>query len=85
MEILNKINQILALPLVGLVVVYQKTFSPDHGLLKAQYPRGFCKFHPTCSEYARQILLKDGLRGLPKVLFRVGSCNPLTSGGIDLP
>jgi putative component of membrane protein insertase Oxa1/YidC/SpoIIIJ protein YidD len=85
MEILKIINRYLTFPFVGLVVVYQKTLSPDHGLFKAKYPYGFCKFHPSCSEYARLTLLKDGLVGVPKIINRVIKCNPFSKPAIDRP
>ena len=85
MEVINTISKILALPLVLLVIIYQKALSPDHGVLKALRPHGFCKFYPTCSEYARQVLLTAGIIGLPKIIYRLISCRPGTAGGIDLP
>jgi putative component of membrane protein insertase Oxa1/YidC/SpoIIIJ protein YidD len=85
MEILRKINLYLAFPLVGLLWVYQHTLSPDHGPLKIFNPYGYCKFYPTCSEYARMTLLKEGLIGLPKVFKRISSCTPASLGGVDLP
>jgi putative component of membrane protein insertase Oxa1/YidC/SpoIIIJ protein YidD len=85
MEILKSISRTLALPLVGLVVVYQKTLSPDHGPRKILYPHGFCKFYPTCSEYARLLLLRDGIISLPKIALRVFRCRPNTQPQINLP
>ncbi len=85
MEILTTISKLLALPLVGLVVIYQRTLSPDHGPLSVLYPYGYCKFYPTCSEYARQVLLKVGIIGLPKIFFRLLSCRPGKVPQIDLP
>ena len=85
MEILTQISKLLALPLVALVAVYQKTLSPDHGPLSIFYPYGYCKFYPTCSEYARQVLLKQGIAGLPKIIWRVLSCRPGKAPQVDLP
>jgi len=85
MEILTKISRLLALPLVGLVVLYQKTLSPDHGPLSILCPYGYCKFYPTCSEYARQVLLKQGAAGLPKIIWRLLSCRPGNAPQVDLP
>lgn len=83
MEVIKTISRVLALPLVLLVVIYQKTFSPDHGFMSVYYPHGYCKFHPTCSEYAKQVLKKDGLIGLPKIFIRIIKCRPGTVGGLD--
>lgn len=85
MEILNQLNKIFSWPMVFLLWVYQKTISPDHGLLKIFYPYGYCKYYPSCSMYAKEILLKQGLTGLPKIIKRLLSCNPRSLGGIDLP
>jgi len=65
---------------------YQKTLSPDHGLFKALFPGGYCKFQPTCSSYAIEALKKYGfIKGWPKSLWRVMRCNPWSCGGIDHP
>ncbi|HAU07611.1 MAG: hypothetical protein UW46_C0002G0044 [Candidatus Yanofskybacteria bacterium GW2011_GWF1_44_227] len=45
-----------------------------------------CKFHPSCSEYAILAIEKDGaLSGVARALKRIIRCNPLSSGGVDLP
>lgn len=69
---------------VKILKIYQKMFSFDHGVLKFFYPHGFCRFHPTCSEYAIQAVEKYGfLKGGLKALWRVLRCNPFNSGGFD--
>ena len=83
MEIVRTISRTLTWPLVLIVIIYQKTLSPDHGLTSTLYPYGFCKFHPTCSEYTRQTLVKDGIIGLPKIILRLIKCRPGTAGGLD--
>lgn len=85
MEILNKINLWLAIPFLVIVRFYQASLSPDHGLIRRWYPHGFCKFYPSCSEYARQNLVSGGVVTLPKIVFRIIRCNPFSRGGIDLP
>ncbi|PIW27598.1 MAG: membrane protein insertion efficiency factor YidD [Rhodospirillales bacterium CG15_BIG_FIL_POST_REV_8_21_14_020_66_15] len=43
-----------------------------------------CRFHPTCSEYARDAFLHHGFRrGLGLALWRVLRCNPWNRGGVD--
>jgi len=74
MEIVNYISKIIAWPIVGLVVVYQKTLSPDHGPRQVLYPYGFCQMYPTCSEFTRLTLLSEGVIGLPKIIKRLISC-----------
>lgn len=61
-----------------LLLAYKRYLSP---LL----PRS-CRFSPTCSEYARLVVLKYGVwRGLYLGTGRVLRCHPLQPGGIDLP
>ncbi len=70
-----------------LIRIYQKTVSPDHSLLgKKLFPRGCCRFHPTCSEYTKEAIQKYGIiRGGIKGMYRILRCNPWCEGGIDLP
>lgn len=43
-----------------------------------------CRFHPTCSEYARQAVERYGvLRGGWTALKRLARCHPLSTGGVD--
>ncbi|MFQ5870069.1 MAG: membrane protein insertion efficiency factor YidD [Candidatus Zixiibacteriota bacterium] len=43
-----------------------------------------CRFHPTCSEYAREAFGKYGLwRGALKSLSRLLRCHPFHPGGYD--
>jgi hypothetical protein len=69
---------------VWLIRLYQKTLSPDHGLIKFKYPYGYCRFSPTCSEYSVQAIGKYGFfKGGAKALWRVLRCNPFNKGGND--
>ncbi len=69
-----------------LILLYQKTISPDHGIFKARYPYGFCRFYPTCSEYGFQVIQKRGiLIGAPLLVWRILRCNPWGKGGVDQP
>jgi putative membrane protein insertion efficiency factor len=45
-----------------------------------------CKFHPTCSVYARECFIKyrPG-KAFVKTLKRIVRCHPWNSGGVDLP
>lgn len=43
-----------------------------------------CRFTPTCSEYAREAVLRHGLpRGLALAARRLASCHPFHAGGHD--
>ena len=55
---------------------YQRFLSPLLG--------PHCRYHPTCSEYARQAINRYGLvRGGWLGLRRVLRCHPLREGGVD--
>jgi len=68
-------------PRRGAVLVlraYQRVISP---LLP---PR--CRYWPTCSEYARLAVARQGLaRGAASSIARLLRCHPGRGGGIDLP
>jgi len=56
--------------------VYSRVISP---LL----PRS-CRFHPTCSAYARDALHEYGaIRGTLLAMRRIARCHPWSAGGID--
>jgi putative membrane protein insertion efficiency factor len=43
-----------------------------------------CKYHPSCSQYARDAIRKYGpLLGPPKAVWRLLRCNPWSRGGVD--
>ncbi len=56
--------------------IYQKAISP--------YTPPSCRFTPTCSEYARQALLKHGpVKGLYLAIRRILRCHPWGGSGYD--
>ncbi|MFA7252932.1 MAG: membrane protein insertion efficiency factor YidD [Patescibacteria group bacterium] len=70
--------------LIFLIGIYQKTLSPDHSWLRHRHPGGYCKFTPTCSEYAKEAILKKGvIYGMALSTWRVLRCNPWSKGGFD--
>lgn len=84
--ILKKIIGFVHQPFLWLIVLYQKIFSPDHGLFKIFFPYGYCRFRPTCSEYAYGAIKKRGLIiGFIKAAWRILRCNPWNRGGEDYP
>ncbi|HPX60888.1 MAG TPA: membrane protein insertion efficiency factor YidD [Deltaproteobacteria bacterium] len=55
---------------------YQKLISP--------FLPPSCRFHPTCSEYSRQALIKYGfVKGLLLTFCRIAKCHPFHPGGHD--
>lgn len=71
----------LAIILIGL---YQKTLSPDHGLFRGRNPYGTCRFHPTCSQYAKEAIERHGLgTGIKLAIKRISRCHPNAAGGFD--
>lgn len=71
---------IIGLPLTWALVLpivfYQKCITP--------YTPPSCRFTPTCSEYARQALLKYGpIKGLALAIWRILRCNPWGGSGYD--
>lgn len=35
-----------------------------------------CRFHPSCSEYAKMKIQQDGIKAIGKITIRVLKCNP---------
>jgi putative membrane protein insertion efficiency factor len=63
--------------LLALIEAYRLTLSPFIG--------GQCRFHPTCSQYAREAIERHGaLRGGWLALRRILRCHPWHPGGFDL-
>lgn len=83
-DFLFTIKTVPALAAIFVIRVYQKTISPDHSFFKFLKPYGFCRFQPTCSQYAIDSLEKYGffVGGL-KALWRILRCNPWNKGGHD--
>ena len=52
--------------------------------LGAGWSRGSCRFHPSCSEYAREAIEHHGLlRGVVLAGRRLLRCNPWGGHGVD--
>jgi len=67
-----------------LIKLYQKTLSFDYGLMRIFFPGGYCKYQPTCSNYAYQAIERHGIiRGGLMAGWRVLRCNPFSKGGND--
>ena len=72
----SSVGHALRLAAAGAVRIYQ--------LVVAPWLPPSCRFSPTCSEYARQALIRHGiLRGTWMSLRRLSRCHPFCSGGYD--
>lgn len=79
--LLRNIAKFTALRFIRL---YQATLSLDHGIFKNLFPYGYCRFSPTCSEYAYQAIAKYGVwRGGRMGIKRLLHCHPWNPGGHD--
>lgn len=67
------------------IKIYQKTLSLDHGFFSKYFaPYGFCKYHPTCSQYGYEAIEKLGvIRGGFLAIWRILRCHPFAEGGFD--
>lgn len=67
-----------------LIRAYQKTLSPDQGLLKYIFRTRVCRFHPTCSQYAYEAIGMYGvMKGSYLGMRRLMRCHPWHPGGYD--
>jgi len=83
-KLIDMFSFYLRLWVIKLIKIYQKTLSFDHGPLRFLYPRGFCRFNPTCSQYGIEVIEKFGVwKGGFKAFYRVLRCNPWSKGGND--
>lgn len=63
---------------IGLIRLYQLTLSRWLG--------GQCRFVPTCSEYAKEVIKRFGVaKGIRLAMGRIVRCNPCGRGGYDAP
>ncbi|HLK27883.1 MAG TPA: membrane protein insertion efficiency factor YidD [Puia sp.] len=73
---MKKILQILSIPFILLIKLYQWIISPILG------PK--CRFTPTCSHYAVEALKKHGIfKGLWLAIKRILRCHPWGGHGYD--
>ncbi|WP_077196845.1 membrane protein insertion efficiency factor YidD [Prevotella ihumii] len=75
-KLLHYISKTMTWLLIIPVLFYQRMISP--------FTPPSCRFTPTCSEYARQALLKHGpIKGLALAVWRILRCNPWGGSGYD--
>ena len=70
------IRRLLVMLLVLPIRFYQTSISP--------LTPPSCRFTPSCSEYARQAIIKHGpFKGLYLAIWRILRCNPWGGSGYD--
>ena len=75
-KVVRGISWVLVAILLIPIWIYQKVISP--------YTPASCRFTPTCSEYARQALIKHGpIKGLYLAVRRILRCHPWGGSGYD--
>jgi putative membrane protein insertion efficiency factor len=73
---MHKLNQILSLPFILLIKLYQYSISPLIG------PK--CRYTPTCSHYGLQAFRKYGIwKGFFLTVKRISKCHPWGGSGYD--
>ncbi len=69
---------------LSVINLYQKSLSPDHGWPRPLYPYGFCRFYPSCSQYAKESIADRGLViGGLRAIGRILRCNPWRFADFD--
>jgi uncharacterized protein len=68
----------------AMIVLYQKTLSPDHSWISRVIRMRACRYTPTCSEYTHDAIGKYGIiKGSLMGAWRIARCNPWSRGGYD--
>ncbi len=64
--------------LITFIRMYQKTISPDHGVVRFFLPPTIgCRFSPTCSDFAVSVIREYGIsKGIRYAMKRLLSCHP---------
>jgi putative membrane protein insertion efficiency factor len=72
----SRCRQIVALPFIGLIRLYQKCISP--------LTPPSCRFTPTCSQYGIEAIRKYGIiKGGWLTAKRIARCHPWGGSGYD--
>ncbi|HDD64715.1 MAG TPA: membrane protein insertion efficiency factor YidD [Firmicutes bacterium] len=61
--------------LIFIIKIYQIFISPIFGRN--------CRFYPSCSEFAVQVIKRKGVKGIIIAMRRLGRCHPFNPGGYD--
>ena len=75
-KIVNFISALAKWTLLMPILFYSRFITP--------FTPPSCRFTPTCSEYARQAIIKHGpIKGLALAIWRILRCNPWGGSGYD--
>jgi len=75
-HVIEGFSFVLKTAVVALISLYRYAISPMLG--------SHCRYHPSCSEYARQAIELHGLlSGGWLAVCRISRCHPLHEGGLD--
>lgn len=75
-KVLHPVRQLLTIILLLPIRIYQQFISP--------FTPPSCRFTPTCSEYARQAIIKHGpFKGTLLAIRRLLRCHPWGGQGYD--
>jgi putative membrane protein insertion efficiency factor len=70
--------------LLSLIRWYQRFVSSERGVLAFFTGGRVCRFHPSCSQYMLEAVVKHGVvKGVLFGLKRLGRCHPWNPGGYD--
>jgi len=84
MKIIKFIIKIPRYLAANLIRIYQITLSTDHAFWAKPEVFRICTYHPSCSEFTRQAILKHGvILGSIMGIKRIIDCNPFSKGGYD--
>ncbi|MDR2541600.1 MAG: membrane protein insertion efficiency factor YidD [Candidatus Peribacteria bacterium] len=76
-KVLKILDNFLAKVSIGSIKLYQRTLSPDKGILSPMLKGKVCSHEPHCSEYAIKTLKRYGFRyGIGKATDRILHCTP---------
>jgi putative membrane protein insertion efficiency factor len=83
-KLANNIFNIPKYLLISIIDIYQSILSPDHSWLKARFPHGYCRFYPSCSQYAKESIARFGfVKGLILSAKRLSRCHPWSEPQVD--
>jgi putative membrane protein insertion efficiency factor len=73
---MTTVKRILAAPLIGLLLFYQRFVSP--------MTPPTCRYYPSCSAYALTAIRRFGpVKGTGLAAKRLARCHPWAAGGVD--